>query len=234
MASHSKNVLVFYLFICSFFRPDQEKVVKAHVSYKTNVRRRNKNLNLKKKPVHTYFAEDGSPLTAKPSKTLNKVRNFLTRTLNNQRDIEETSSSIENLDELQKSFGITPDSEIPEPDSTSAIEQCSMNDIEAAPVSPDRPPLPDLPMGGDVLESPDRDPEESLDFTIEETEAIKLAVAAGGEMESNDEIDCVELDDDDYFPSCKKPFCYKKKLLNAEYEGAMSQVLKCPRCRYVN
>ena len=70
--------------ILLYFRPEKKKprIQGGHVTYKTkNIKHQNKSLNLGKKPSHIKFDSDGNPIDLKPSKTLNKVRNFFGRVI---------------------------------------------------------------------------------------------------------------------------------------------------------
>ena len=66
----------FYL----LFSPNKKKprIQGGHITYKTkNIRKQNRSLDFRKGAIHLKFDSEGNPLEAKPSKTLNKVRNFL-------------------------------------------------------------------------------------------------------------------------------------------------------------
>ena len=75
-------ILLLLVSLLFSYSPNKKKprIQGGHVTYRTrNIRGHNRNLNLGKKPVHIRFDAEGNPLKVKPSKTLNKVRNFLGR-----------------------------------------------------------------------------------------------------------------------------------------------------------
>ena len=70
----------FPIYLFWLFSPNKKKprIQGGHITYKTrNIRKQNRSLDFKKGAVHLKFDSEGNPLEAKPSKTLNKVRNFL-------------------------------------------------------------------------------------------------------------------------------------------------------------
>ena len=69
-----------FIYLFWLFSPNKKKprIQGGHITYKTkNIRKQNRSLDFRKGAVHLKFDSEGNTLEAKPSKTLNKVRNFL-------------------------------------------------------------------------------------------------------------------------------------------------------------
>lgn len=76
-----------------------------------------KNLNLSKKPVHLVFADDGSVLEAKESKTLRKAKHFFEDLQKGQKDSSVAEiSEVSELDLLKVKDMSEPSSDISETD----------------------------------------------------------------------------------------------------------------------
>ncbi|XP_052774682.1 trimethylguanosine synthase-like [Mya arenaria] len=77
------------------------------VKFKTrNIKSKSKSLNMGKKSVHVRYDSDGNELTAKPSKTLNKVRRFLVAAMESTSDTEinEADADMEVMEIFGKKF----------------------------------------------------------------------------------------------------------------------------------
>ncbi|WAR24115.1 TGS1-like protein, partial [Mya arenaria] len=83
------------------------KIESGIVKFKTrNIKSKSKSLNMGKKPVHVRYDSDGNELTAKPSKTLNKVRSFLVAAMESTSDTEinEADADMEVMEIFGKKF----------------------------------------------------------------------------------------------------------------------------------
>ena len=134
--------------ILLYFSPEKKKprIQGGHVTYKTkNIKQQNRSLNLGKKPMHIKFDSDGNPVDLKPSKTLNKVRNFFGRVEmqsaleNDDLDAgpalayerfnrcydEIHSDSDELIDSVNETVSANKETEIPGTENKTAINECS-------------------------------------------------------------------------------------------------------------